>query len=199
MRAIEHIIEELKSLALAVHEAEYDLFARAHEIEINEETAWRADYATFDDLIDGVIHRSAKRYRAFVEAVKELGDDKVKFIGVDAALVSIRIRNDGERAKFVEHAERSREENGKPLSPTQAQSARLRLTKEERQSGYAMRDQQRETREEKLYAENVQLKKKVSELKKENSDLRERLGRIEKSAVVGKATSRKPSAKQART
>lgn len=189
------ILSELKTLRSEWYESEFKFFKAAHVIEETRHDEWRQDYVTFDHLFEQV--GSPSRYRGFIEACSLFGDERVRLIGVEAGIAAAKRPNKSERAKLIEHFEMSSKEHGKPLSERQIKQVVMRLTNEERESGYSKRTHQRESREQDLYAENVELKKKVKVLERENRELRERLLRYEGGMITKKKTSRKPPSKGA--
>lgn len=191
------IIEELRALRTRWYEAEFEFYKEARTIEDSRRDEWRQDFVTFDELLDRSDVCESSRYRSFIEACDVLGEDKVRYIGIAAAIVAARHHDGVERKKMIEHFELSRKENGKPLSERQVRSVQIRLSKEERQSGYAERATRREGREQELYAETVELRRRVKALEKENGELRERLALIDGGGVAKKGGARKPPRKPA--
>lgn len=177
----EQIIQELKDLRVRWYEAEFDFYRAARTIEETRREEWRADFVTFDELLERALGGGECRYRAFVEACDVLGEERVRFIGVAASIIAARHKNAPERQKMIDHFEMSRKENGKPLSMRQAKEVQVRLSKEERSSGYADRAQRREGREQELYEEVVTLRKKIKALERENKELRASLARMSSS------------------
>lgn len=191
------IIDELRQLRTKWYEAEFDFYHAAQEIEQNRRSEWRQDFVTFDELLDHADICNSSRYRAFLEACKLLGKEKVLFIGIAAAIAAARHQNASERTKMVEHFEMSRKDNGKPLSERQVKSVQIRLAEEARESGYAQRAAKRAEREQELYKEVLELRKKVRTLMSENASLRERLAKYDGAAASKKGGARKSSSKHA--
>ena len=205
MNTLVEIIAELKSMRDATYEAELRLYGRMKEVEDTMHDVWRADYVTFDALIEEEEIGDSQRYRGYVEAVAVLGLEEIQRIAsVGAAIRAARMKKPEERKKVVDHFVQSRIVNGKPVSDRQAKSVIDRLTTEKRESGYAQQAERRRTREEELSAENVQLKKQIRSLEKENremraelSKLRERFAQPSIAGAAKKGGARKPSPKGA--
>lgn len=186
------LIEELKRLRAAWFESEFEYYRRMHEIELKEEAVWRKDFVTFDALIAQEELDAMGRYRSFVEACGVFGEDRVRVIGVAAAIVAARVSSKPDREKIAAHFETSRRENGKPLSDRQAKQIAERMSSEAKKSGYEKRAEQREMRETSLYEENVELKKRVRLLEKENRELREQLTRASGTSPRRRSEVRRP-------
>ena len=192
-------VSEAKRLRDAAAGAEFDFLAYLMAFEAQPEV-WRNGQArvTFADVLEGENLARPMRYGRFVEAVKRFGLERVREIGVDAAIEGAKLTDQKQCDRFVEQAAQASAERGMPYSGQQARALRVTLTEpsevvlpHERKTGRiaeleaenaklrpAVREaEKRQSRVAELEAENAKLRAKVKELEREVRELRMKKGK----------------------
>jgi len=198
--AFELLIEECKKARREYERAEVAYLEFLEGIEARRESVWRAACATFTEfLLEYVGKPEPRRYQNFKAAREELGIKEVRAIGLDAAILAMRVE-EPQRRDYLDAANAFVAEKG--VQPSAQHARQLRQQVAPVQVTPLPLKRQREL--EALRVENETLRAENKALREENDRLRLASGSVAADAapsdsqqVAGRSERRKGGARKA--
>lgn len=188
---LDNIIRLLLDRRNATDVAEYDFLFAIHAYEVSE--LWRTQSpGTFDQTLTRHHLCAPERFSRWKRAVRELGENTVKEIGVKGATQAVRLEDRGKRKRAVDDMRATVQREGTVVSERTARTIVSNLMP-------PIPAPKRFKTLEDLKRENMTLEQRVEELETENARLKDENARLQKRLAKSERLSGNGSAPRKRS